>query len=509
MKHKGLTRREFVRGAALTGAGLVAAACVPVTPGVPAPAEAPTQAPAAEATAAPTATAKETINVLMVGDPWELALRTVADQFTEETDIELKMDTLGYVALMARLVNSFLTKTADADVVAVDGMWMPQYADNGWLRKLDDFIKADSDTDFSDFIPQSLYSSCTWRDSVWTLPVATYAQGIMYRTDMFEAAGLDPLPKTVAEAEAAEWTWDKYFGMLEKLNGMEMDGKEYYGTVLCGAQPVAVTHMYTQLAASYGARWFEQFPEAPWDFTPTINSPDNVAAMRDWKMLYSMAPPECINYLFFDAGTRFSQGDIGMFYWWTPYFYLVNNEGYLSGKPSPVVDKFDVGVLPTRTPGGLQINSNGGWFLGIPASSKNPEAAWQFIKWATGAKAQKAMGLANTVGNQFGDFSRYSLYKDPDLREIYPFLDTQMEGMKFGDCKVVRPPMPIYTSLEAVYGLQINQVMANAATPEKALEMTDTLFNNILTSNQMIPYEVDSFDDTLEATEALIKRLSS
>jgi ABC-type sugar transport system substrate-binding protein len=46
MKAKGLTRREFVRGAALTGAGLAAAACAPAaTP-------APTEAPAAEAPAA-------------------------------------------------------------------------------------------------------------------------------------------------------------------------------------------------------------------------------------------------------------------------------------------------------------------------------------------------------------------------------------------------------------------------------------------------------------------------
>jgi len=48
MNTKGLTRREFVRGAALTGAGLAAAACAPT----PTPAPPPTEAPAAEAPAA-------------------------------------------------------------------------------------------------------------------------------------------------------------------------------------------------------------------------------------------------------------------------------------------------------------------------------------------------------------------------------------------------------------------------------------------------------------------------
>lgn len=51
MDAKGLTRREFVRGAALSGVGAVAAACAPATP---APSEAPTEAPAEAPTEAPT-----------------------------------------------------------------------------------------------------------------------------------------------------------------------------------------------------------------------------------------------------------------------------------------------------------------------------------------------------------------------------------------------------------------------------------------------------------------------
>lgn len=449
---------------------------------------------------------KKTINVLTVGDPWDLALQTVVKQFTEATGIEVKIESLGYVALQARLVNAFLTKTADADVIAVDQMWVSQYADNGWIRSLDEFIKADSDTGIDDFLPEVLYSSNTWRNQVWTLPVGAYAQGIMYRTDVFDAAGLDPLPATLAEAK--DWTWEKYFGMLEKLNGMDMDGTTMFGTTVIGAQPVPVVHMYTQLAASYGARWFTKFPEAPWDFTPTINSAENVAALTDWKKLYSWSPPESINYLWFDAGTRFSQGDIAMFYHWTPYFYLVNNEGYLTGTPSPVVDKFKTAVLPTKTADSEQVVSLGGWSLGMPSTSANQDEAWQFIKWATGAEGQKAMGLANTKGYQFADFSRLSLYEDAELKKIYPFLDTQLEMMRLGNGKVVRPPAPIYTSLEGVYGLNINQVMSDAMEPQAALDLTQTLFTNILSGNNMIPYSVDSFDDTLDNTKALIKSLA-
>ena len=38
---------------------------------------------------------KKTINVLTVGDPWDLALQTVASQFTEATGIEVNIESLG------------------------------------------------------------------------------------------------------------------------------------------------------------------------------------------------------------------------------------------------------------------------------------------------------------------------------------------------------------------------------------------------------------------------------
>lgn len=487
---RGLTRRDFLRLA-----GTSAAVGIGGLPTIRRAAAAPRRAQT-----------DVTINVLTVGDPWDLALQNVVDQFTEETGIGVIIESLGYVALQARLVNSFLTQTADADVIGVDQMWISQYADNNWIRSLDDFIKADSDTDVMDFIPQVLYSLNTWRNHVWTLPIGAYAQGVMYRTDLFEAAGLDPLPATVAEAEG--WTWDRYFEILEQLHGMELDGTTFFGTTVIGAQPVPVVHMYAGLSARYGTRWFTQFPEAPWDFTPTINSPQNVAALQDWKKLYGWSPPESINYLWFDAGTRYSQGDIGMFYHWTPYFYLVNNEGYLSGTPSSVVDTTKVAVLPSKE-GGSDVVTLGGWSLGMPSTAAHQDEAWQFIKWATSARGQKAMALVDVAGHQFADFARMSLYEDEELRAIYPFLDTQMEMMRLGNGKVARPPIPVYTSLEAVYGLQLNQVMADAMPPEVALQMTETLFNNILTGNQMIPYSVESFDDTQENAVALMESLAS
>ncbi|MCB0160541.1 MAG: hypothetical protein KDD83_20555, partial [Caldilineaceae bacterium] len=70
------------------------------------------------------------------------------------------------------------------------------------------------------------------------------------------------------------------------------------------------------------------------------------------------------------------------------------------------------------------------------------------------------------------------------------------------------PPAPIYTSLEAVYGLNINQALSGSATPEQALSTTQTLFTNVLQGNFLLPYQLESYDDTMENTETLLSNLT-
>ncbi|MGC8877710.1 MAG: ABC transporter substrate-binding protein [Anaerolineae bacterium] len=498
-KRKAISRREFLKAAGL-GIAAAGVSTVVAQPMLTQTALAAGVRPRAKKQA------KE-IRVLVVGDPFQFALEKVLDDFTAQTGIKVNLESLAYDALNARLVTSFVSQTPDADVVTVDAMWTGQYFDNRWVISLNDYIKADSDVNLKDFIPEVLYSLNLWRGNFVSLPIAAYGQGVMYRTDVFEKAGLEPPPTN--PDKAAGWTWDKYLEIVKQLQGMEMDGTKLYGTVIVGAQPVPIVHMYTQLAASRGVRWFKHFPEAPWDFEPTINSPENVESLKFYKALYELSPAESINYVWFDAGTRFSQGDIGIFFWWTPYFYLVKNDGYMSGTPSKIIDKFAVALLPKLSDDAPQVISNGGWSLGIPSSSAKQDEAWQFIKWACSAETQKKMGLVKDYNYQFSDFARVSLYQDTELKAIYPYLDTQLKLMQMGNGKISRPPMPIYSTLEAIYGLQINKVLSGAATPEDSLKETDALFRNALTGNFMLPYKLESYDDTLENARKLIDSLAS
>jgi len=442
----------------------------------------------------------DSIRVLSVEDPFFFSLKEVLPDFTEKTGITVELESLSYDAMQARLVSSFVSKSSDADVVTVDQMWLGQYLDNGWIQSLNPFAQSDAEFDIGDFIPEVLYSLNTWRGQLATVPIAAYGQGVMYRNSVLDTLGID--------RPSGNWTWEEYTEMLARIDGQEVNGTQMHGTVICGSQPTPIVHMFSQVAASHGARWFADFPgNSQWDFTPTINSPETLAAVEQYARLYELSPEAAINYLWFDAGTRFSQGDIGAFYWWTPYFYLIRSNGYMTGERSVVADDYGIAPIPNYgdTP---QTITLGGWSFGIPSTTEKADAAWEFLKWSTSADTQKMMGMVDSFGYTFSDFARRSLYDDADLLEHYPYLGEQLGMLQAGNGKIARPPAPVYTTLEGILGLELNKVLIGQSTPQQALDQTSTLFENTLKGNFLIPYSLESYEDTLSATQELIATLS-
>lgn len=442
-----------------------------------------------------------TITVLSVQDPFYWGLEALNAQFEKETGVKVKLEPLSYDALMARLTTSFITKESDMDVVIVDDPRLAQFADNAWIIPLTEYLKKDkAEVDIKDFLPMALHTSCIWRGQVWTLPIAMYTQLVMYRTDLLKKAGLKAPPKSFEDW----WTWDKYMEYVKSLAAL---GNGVYGTVIVGAQPAPVTHMYTGLEVSKGVRWFKSFPGTPWDFTPSINTPQSVNALNYYLELYKYSPQEAINYVWFDAGTAFSTKDIGIFYWWSPYATLINRSGYMTNEKSKNVGLYDYAVMP-QEPGVEKKYAQGGWSLGIPAFSKNKIAAWAYIKKMTSYKYQKGMGLDPHVLQCFNDFTRTSCYADKELQALYPSLPIQQEMAKFTDGKTARPHFQLYPSLEGIYGLHINMALAGQETTQQALENIDKQFQIILKQNYYLPFAGKDSDESISRSMAVIDDLA-
>lgn len=444
------------------------------------------------------------INVLALQDPFFYALEEVLPDFEKQTGIDVNLEGVDYDTLNSRATNSFTANQGDIDVIAPDSMWLSRFADSKWLEPLNDLIKRDNDeVQIEDFIPASLHSLSEWRGQLYTLPVATYGAEVFYRPSVFKELGIDAPPQQASP----DWTWDKYMEIVKQIQGKTVNGTKMYGTVVLGSGPQPINHMYTQLAASKGARWFKAFPDASkWDFAPTWDSPDNVASMDFYHELYKNSPAESVNYLWFDAGTRFGSGDIGMMYHWTPYSYLVQRTEYMGKKESAAVDDYALAAMPQQ-PGEDQVINIGGFAFGVGANSGKKDAAWEFVKWATSAETQKKMALLDM--RQFSDFGRASLYKDEELIKAYPSLPVQFDMINQGNGKTVRPPIQNYATLEQSIGNTLNKMLVDDMSGSETAAKINADLIAILKDEGFIPWEGESFDDTLAGTEELLKQLAA
>lgn len=444
----------------------------------------------------------KTLNVLTVTDPFFYSLRPLLPEFEHETGIKVHLQGLSTPTLYSRSTNQFLTKQSGIDVISPDSIHLSQYANAGWIVELNDLIERDNkELKFEDFIPQVVYSANEWKGGIYTIPVAAYAMNVLYREDVFDSLGLQRPPAKPNR----DWTWEKYLDNVRSITGKTVAGTSLHGTVVAGEKPQPVVDMYTQLMASRGARWFKAFPDAPkWDFHPELDSHANIEALTMFGELYKNSPPASINYVWFDAGTAFAKGSIGMMYWWTPYNYLVRRTSYMGKKKSPIVGRYKVAALPGRS-GHAQPMSIGNWSFGIGKYSTMKEEAWTFIKWAASAKTQKKMALQK---NQFADFARRSLYSDPDLLKVYEYLPSQLAAMELGDGKVARTPIPIYASLDNDYGDALSSMLSHNVPPVKTARDAQQEVLATLKKNSYIPWHDSSYDDTQDRTNRLIAKLT-
>ena len=272
-------------------------------------------------------------------------------------------------------------------------------------------------------------------------PFAGYANVLAYRTDLYEAAGLQP-PVTMDELVAA----------ARKLTDK---GKDQYGFVANGQKGPAVAQDWMQYNAQLGGSILGR------DGKPDLNSAANVESLRVYKALFDeAAPPGAVE---FDWGGReesFRQGLVANMQTWS-----VGAAGYSDPTQSKVVGKNGIVLAPVKQ--GMEPTYGvGGWGLAINADieQKQQDAAWAYIKWVTSPKVQKELNLAGA-----SSYLRKSTLSDPELVAKYPYLPVIAESFENGNGEY-RPRIPQYPEIQDMLGDAVNAVLAGGKDPKAALD---------------------------------------
>ncbi|WP_426320060.1 ABC transporter substrate-binding protein [Microbacterium sp. E-13] len=290
-------------------------------------------------------------------------LQPIADLYTDETGTEITLVELPYAGLYDRISSELQAGDPSFDIAALDAIWLPAFAPG--LAPLDDLFTDDVQSDLFG----GLVSEAQVGDSFVGMPVWTNSEVLFYRTDLFE----DPANMADFEAEygyplAAPTTWEEYRDIAEFFT-RDTDGDgtvDLYGTDVKGA-------VETEWLATVSQAGEENMVVDAQTGEVTIDSPAHQEALDYYVSLLPYAPSGAAQLDWAGAQNLFYQGNLAMMRFWGHAYRQTPDD-------SPVKD--DIGVAPMiGGPGGV-AGVPGAWYLSVPASGDNADAAKEFIAFA-------------------------------------------------------------------------------------------------------------------------------
>ena len=355
------------------------------------------------------ATDGKTINVLMVNNPQMVDLQKLTDaNFTAKTGIKVNYTVLPENDMRAKASLEFKNQAGQYDVATLSNYEIPIFAGNDWMADLTDLSKNDAGFNQADIFP-AFTNSLTVDGKLYGEPFYGESSFLMYRKDVFAAKGItlkdNPTWDEVAAAAA------KVDGAQPGMKGICLRGKPGWGEL--GAP-------FTTVVNTFGATYWDK------DWNAKVNDPAFKAATDFYVNLVKshgeVSPDqagftECLNNM--------QQNKVAMWY------DATSAAGSLEAPDSPVKGKMGYVQAPvkdTKSSGWLYA-----WSWAVEKASKNTDAAWQFISWASSANYEE------TVGTQLGwakapSGKRTSLYSNPEYtKAASAFAPATLAALKAAD----------------------------------------------------------------------------
>lgn len=435
---RGLSRRRLIEAVAVGGLATAAfSACggsatpsvAPAAPTKPAAAAKPAATPTAAATpataaaskpaaggattgsvpaatfAAPTVSTKfkgSKLKVMMVGQSFPEALQVRLPEFTKVSGIDVELEQLGFAVLNQRADLELSSGSGAYDAMQLIFIRSGRWIGAGWAEDLTPYIEDPTKTDkkeldVEDFVAGAI-QPFKRGNSIYALPWLADSQMVVYREDLFKKAGYDQFPATIDE-------WIKAMTKVEeatKVKGFITDFNLHW--------------IWPNFLMAYGGKFFRNPPD---DLHPTFDTPAVKTAARIFADLEVKHTPQG------GATQNTAEAQLGIQQGTAASYLdgLGNLQVTLDEKKSRFRDQVRFAKSPSGPAGYFpQLASHG---LMINKASKQKDAAWEFLKWAT----SKEMFLYAALKHNHIGTTRASTLSHPQVKEKFSWHGADVPAM--------------------------------------------------------------------------------
>jgi len=400
----------------------------------------------------------EEVSVIMVNNPQMEDLRTLTeDNFTADTGITVNFTVLPENDVRDSIATDFASQAGQYDVATISNYEVPFFAENGWLTSLDSYVEEDADFNQDDILEPIADGLRGADGSLYGQPFYGESSFLMYRTDVFEQAGLTMPPNP---------TWDEVAALAAQVDGVVPGMKGICLRGLAGWGQVFAP--LTTVVNTFGGTWFDE------NFDAQVNSPEFVEATQFYvDLVLAHGEPGAANAGFTECLNAMTQGGVAMWY------DATSAAGSLEAEGSPVAGNVGYVAAPVQ-----ETDSSGwlySWAWGIQEASQNKDAAWEFISWASSQEYEELVaaeiGWARVPAGK-----RASTYENPEYQEaagaFYEATRSAIESADPTDPGVQPRPapgiqfvaIPEFAGMATQVSLGVSAAIAGQTTVQEALD---------------------------------------
>lgn len=406
------------------------------------------------------------IKLLLNQHPYQQALVGELPEFEKLTGIKVSYDVFpeqNYFDKVTIDLSAGDASTYDAFMTGAYMIW--QYAPAGWMEPLEPFIndpaKTNPDYDFEDIFAD-LRNSEMWnlkagranlgQGSQWALPWGFEANALMYRKDLLAKSGLT-VPTSLDE-------------LVNAAKVLKKDNPQMAGIVVRGSLNWATIHPgFMTMYSSYGCKDYDD------NMIPQMNSPCAVEVTQKWADMVRAAGPEAwTSYTWYQAGSDFGAGKAAM-------MFDADILGYFQNQADTAAPEVLGNIAWATGPLGpdKKLATNIWiWSLAMNHGSKNKDATWMFLQWATGKDFLTTAATKYTFVNPV----RQSIWANPDfLKKLEAQTDYKktFDTIMAGDAKIQFTPQPLFFETTTEWAQALQDIYAGADTQKRLDELVASL----------------------------------
>lgn len=399
----------------------------------------------------PTSTDKTVIKIGTIDFEYMTLMQRLSKEFERDhSDIKLEWQFLDEDILRLRTKSDLAISDGKFDVMTIGTYEAPLWGKSGWLTPIESLPES---YDLNDVF-QPVQDSLSYAGRLYALPFYAESSMTFYNRTLFQKAGVT-MPKAP--------TYNNIKELAAAIHDPEQD---IYGICLRGKKGWGSNMAYfNTLVYTFGGRWFDEH------WNTTIDTPEwRKALTLYYELMTRYGPPNGHLNDQYDLLELFDNGQCGMWIDATVFAGILSNP-----KTSKVAEQ--VAFAPAL----VAITVKGShwmwiWALGIPASSKVPEQAKEFIMWATSKEYIKLVAKEEGwVAVPPG--TRSSTYKNPEYLAVSPFADAVHTAIQTADVvDMSLKPVP-YTGIVSVsipeysaIGSRVGQILAEVIEGEISIE---------------------------------------